>query len=384
MTQSAAPPNIHATDGEPHAPGEEFQDGLSRRKAAAGLPPADVRRLSMLNPWRSAGALVWTFGGIATVLAAPLLFWHPLVIFAAVVGVAGFQQSLFVLAHDAAHYRLFGARWLNDLAGQFCGMLPGIPMSAYRVLHRLHHNHLYGKIDPDLPLVAGYPRGRAYLLKKLGKDLLGLTAYRTYAYFLGAPPVNTETNERNRLLDDTSPRLRRAALRNRRAVIAFHAAAPMAAFASGWGWEYLILWVLPLVTVLQALLRLRAVLEHGAPQEPVSALPEAATAPPEAAGAPPEAATAPPEATTAPPEPASPLWAARTNLAPAWLRWWLFPHHVNYHIEHHLHPSIPHYRLPEAHRLMAARGVLEDAEVVRLPAALGKIFAEPGPPPLAH
>ena len=147
----------------------------------------------------------------------------------------------------------------------------------------------------------------------------------------------------------------------------------MAAFASGWGWEYLILWVLPLVTVLQALLRLRAVLEHGAPQEPVSALPEAAAAPPE---------TEPPEA--APREPASPLWAARTNLAPAWLRWWLFPHHVNYHIEHHLHPSLPHYRLPEAHRLMAARGVLEGAEVARLPAALGKIFAEPGPPPLAH
>ena len=349
MIPSATPANAPNTDGGIDAPGEEFQDGLSRRDAPAGLPPGDVRRLSALNPWRSTAALLWTFGGIAAVMAAPLVYWHPLTIAAAVVAMAGFQQSLFVLAHDAAPYRLFGPRWLNDLAGQFCGLLAGIPMSAYRVLHRLHHNHLYGKIDPDLPLVGGYPRGRAYLLKKLGKDLLGLTAYRTYAYFLGAPPVNTETNARNRPLDDTSPRLRQAALRNRRAVIAFHAAAPIAAFAAGWGWEYLLLWVLPLVTVLQALLRLRAVLEHGAPRDT-----------------------------------ASPLLAARTNLAPAWLRWWLFPHHVNYHIEHHLYPSIPHYRLPEAHRLMTARGALENAEVVRLPEALGKIFAEPGAPPLAH
>lgn len=345
MIQEAPSANLPPTDTGSGAPGEEFRDGFSRKEARKALPPADVRRLSLLNPWRSTAALSWTFLGIATVLAAPLVFWHPLVILAAVVGIAGFQQSLFVLAHDAAHYRLFGARWLNDLAGQFCGMLAGIPMSAYRVLHRLHHNHLYGKIDPDLPLVAGYPRGRAYLLKKLAKDLAGLTAYRTYAYFLGAPPVNSETNERNRPLDDTSPRLRRAALRNRRAVIVFHIAAPVVAFAAGWGWEYLLLWALPLVTVLQALLRLRAVLEHGAPRDITT-----------------------------------PLQAARTNLAPPWLRWWLFPHHVNYHIEHHLYPSIPHYRLPEAHRLMTARGALQGAEVARLPEALAKIFAEPGTP----
>jgi fatty acid desaturase len=55
----------------------------------------------------------------------------------------------------------------------------------------------------------------------------------------------------------------------------------------------------------------------------------------------------------------SPLTAARTNTGPAWLEWLIFPHHVNYHIEHHLYASVPHYNLPALHREMAARGVLE-------------------------
>lgn len=70
----------------------------------------------------------------------------------------------------------------------------------------------------------------------------------------------------------------------------------------------------------------------------------------------------------------STLLAARTNLAPPWLRWWMFAHHVNCHIEHHLYPSIPHYNLPEAHRELQAAGLLKDAEGRRIAAG------EVGPP----
>jgi hypothetical protein len=34
-------------------------------------------------------------------------------------------------------------------------------MCTYRVIHRLHHNNLYGELDPDTALHGGYPRGRA-------------------------------------------------------------------------------------------------------------------------------------------------------------------------------------------------------------------------------
>ena len=53
----------------------------------------------------------------------------------------------------------------------------------------------------------------------------------------------------------------------------------------------------------------------------------------------------------------------------------LFPHHVNYHLEHHLYPAVPHYHLPQLHRLLADKGALDGAEVRDLGATLGLVFA---------
>jgi fatty acid desaturase len=99
--------------------------------------------------------------------------------------------------------------------------------------------------------------------------------------------------------------------------------------------------VLPLVTVVQAILRLRAIAEHGATTDF-----------------------------------SSPLTAARTNLGPAWLRWLIFPHNVNYHVEHHLYASVPQYNLARLHAEMKRQGVLDGAEVIAFRRTLGKIFAE--------
>jgi len=206
----------------------------------------------------------------------------------------------------------------------------------------MHHNNLYGELDPDTALHGGYPRGRAYLVKKLLKDLSGLTAWKTYAYFLGgAPALNTQTNVALRPLDDTSAKLKAEARTDRNMVIAFHLAVLAVMAWSGYLVQYLVLWVLPLVTVVQAILRLRAIAEHGATTDFTS-----------------------------------PLTAARTNLAPAWLEWLIFPHQVNYHIEHHLYASVPHYNLPALHREMRANRILEQAEVMPFALTLRKIFAE--------
>src|SRR5664279_510698 len=48
-------------------------------------------------------------------------------------------------------------------------------------------NHLYGDEDPDTAIHGGYPRGTAYLWKKLGQDAIGWNAWKTFAYFFGAP-----------------------------------------------------------------------------------------------------------------------------------------------------------------------------------------------------
>ncbi len=76
----------------------------------------------------------------------------------------------------------------------------------------------------------------------------------------------------------------------------------------------------------------------------------------------------------------SPLTAARTNRtwgSPVNLlgRFFLFPHHVNYHLEHHLYPAVPHYKLPRLHRLLMAKNALLDAEVRDLAETWTQVFA---------
>jgi fatty acid desaturase len=319
--------------------GEEFKDDFRR-----ALPKEVVLELTRRSPWRATLYVLEDVAIIAAAIALALASWpNPLVILLAVVLIGTRQHALFIITHDAAHYLLYEKRWLNDFMGRACATPSGLSMCSYRVIHRMHHNNLYGELDPDTALHGGYPRGKMYLVRKLLKDLSGLTAWKTYAYFLfAAPALNTATNKALRPLDDTSARLREDARRDRNLVIGFHIAA-LAFFAwSGYLLEYLVLWVLPLVTVVQAILRLRAIAEHGATTDF-----------------------------------SSPLTAARTNLGPAWLRWALFPHNVGYHIEHHLYASVPMYNLPRLHAEMQKLGVLQGAEVMPFRATLGKIFANP-------
>jgi len=318
--------------------GEEFKDDF--RKA---LPRELVQELTRRSDWRATFAVFHDVLILAAAIAAGLYFWpNPLVVLLAVIVIGTRQHALFVIAHDAAHYLLYENRLLNDVVGRSSAMLQGLSMCTYRVIHRMHHNNLYGELDPDTALHGGYPRGRSYLVRKLLKDLSGLTAWKTYAYFLGgAPALNTKTNVALRPLDDTSVKLKREARTDRNMVIAFHIGLLLLMAWSGHLVQYLVLWVLPLITVVQAILRLRAIAEHGATTDF-----------------------------------SSPLTAARTNLAPAWLAWLIFPHRVNYHIEHHLYASVPHYNLPRLHRELRSRGILEGAEAIPFGLTLGKIFAE--------
>lgn len=330
--------------------GEEFRDRNVRRR----LPAAELAPLTRLSNWKSLQALLQTvslvagtaaLGGFGLNLlrtgadAEPWLGLGMAVL--AVLLMGCWQHALAIISHESTHYRLFARRSANDTVGRLAGMLIGVSTYSYRIVHRVHHNNLYEAIDPDLALMAGYPRGKMYLVKKLAKDAVGLTAWRNYLYFFGAPAMNASTGQQQKPLDDTTERLREMALADRWVVVAFHLCMPVAMFAIGCGSEYLVLWILPAITVQAVILRLRAVAEHGAPSDT-----------------------------------STPLGAARTNIdLPLWARVALFPHHVNYHLEHHLYPAVPHYHLPALHQKLKAHGILEGAEVRPFAATMRRVFA---------
>jgi fatty acid desaturase len=342
--------------------GEEFRADLRPLAAAkAGSGSASARRilsaaelapLTELSDARSFAAIAQTALVLALAIGFGVWAWPSAWVALAVVAVGVEQHALFSLAHEAAHYRQQRNRGLNDVVGRAIGMATGISMCTYRVIHRLHHNHLYGDEDPDTAIHGGYPRGVGYLWRKLALDLVGWNAWKTFAYFFGAPAINDDTQRtgraRARPPDDTSPELRRSARRDRWFVVALQLALPVAAALAGGERglaQYAVLWLLPMLTVLQPILRLRAICEHGA----VADL-------------------------------SSPLTASRTNrttrgVGNAIGRALLFPHHVNHHLEHHLYPAVPHYRLPELHRVLAAKGVLAGAEVRDVRETLAIVFA---------
>jgi fatty acid desaturase len=323
--------------------GQEFRRDQRRSNAARLVPSEVIAELARISNARGAWAVAKTVVPILALAVLGVAQWATWVLIPVLLLMAVYQHAFFVLAHDAAHYRLFSNRTANDLVGRLLGAFAGISMCSYRVIHRLHHNHLFTRQDPDIALTGGYPRGKAYLLKKLATDLSGITAYKTFSYFFGKPAKNSETNAALKPLDDTSPALRRDAKIDRYVVGGVQLGLPFAIYAILGGKalaQYLVLWVLPIMTLLQVLLRIRAVAEHGAPASLES-----------------------------------PLTAARTN-TPGWLaRWVLFPCHVNFHIEHHLFPAVPHYNLPKLHAELVTRGVLAGAEVRSFAQTWRRIYA---------
>ena len=339
------------------ASGDEFRDdkrtdaGSQTNAVRRALPPDVLARLTTMQDSKAWLAVLKNIAGISVTLGLGIAAWmhlHGALLVAALFGVtlltAVAQHAIFVLAHDAAHYRLFAHRGLNEFVGRAHGSISGFSMCTYRVVHRLHHNNLYTEVDPDIALNGGYPRGKRYLWRKLATDLSGLTAYKTYSYFFGAPAINTDTDKALRPLDDTSPKLKAEARADRRGMVLTQIALPVI-IGLAFGWLgvalYVLLWIVPMITVLQAILRVRAIAEHGAP-----------------AGY------------------ESPLVAARTNHGNWFTRLVLFPHHVGYHIEHHLYPAVPHYHLPALHAELVSRGILEGAEVRSFASTWQRVYAE--------
>src|SRR5262245_26434810 len=144
------------------------------------LDPAALRALSQLRPLVSSAhiALEWSL-----ILAAAFLcwrFWHPALYVLCVAFIGARQHGLLVLAHEAAHWRLFRRRLLNDWVGELLLAWPFVllTMQAYRRNHLPHHRHINTDQDPDWirkqTAEWRFPMTRWELARLLIQDVLGV------------------------------------------------------------------------------------------------------------------------------------------------------------------------------------------------------------------
>jgi len=296
-------------------------------RASDLLSRAEIRELTRASDLRGALSLLTDWVLVAAGMA--LVAWRPhvLTVLAALVLIGARQLGLAVLMHECAHRSLFRTRWLNDLLGKWlCAAPIWTDVVRYREHHLRHHAHTGTERDPDLGLVKPFPTTRASLLRKITRDLLGLTALKRIvaqlAMELGFLAYTASTETRRLPPIPWSARLKKAA-RHLTPVVLANAALFGVLFAFGHPALYL-LWVGAWMTTYNVVLRIRSIAEHACTEESDDVVRN-----------------------------------TRTTRVALPMRL-VAPHDVAYHLEHHLLMTVPHYRLPQMHALLAERDVFDE------------------------
>jgi len=269
-----------------------------------------LRQLRRLSSLRGLGSIAWTWGWIAACFVAYAMVPHWAVVVGGIAIVSGRQLALAVLMHEGAHWLLLPDRRANDRVSNWLCAYPLLfDTAAYRKIHLQHHKHTGTDRDPDLGLAAPFPITSASFARKIARDLSGITGLKRYAFLLSTWSWRT---------------------RPFWGFVLTNGLLLTALWAAGIWEAYLLLWLLPSATCLSLVLRLRSIAEHAVV-----------------------------------PDQTDPIRQTRTTLTNPLVRFFIAPHHVGYHLEHHLYMYIPHYRLAKTHRMLDRAGALEGAEIAR-------------------
>lgn len=299
-----------------------LRDVLSREEVAELTRKSDLR-----GAW--AIAQVWLV--VAATFALLAAFPNPLTFVLAVFILGGQQLGCAVLTHEAAHTTLFKTRWMNEKLTDWLVARPiWTDVKRYRQHHMGHHAHTGTDDDPDMSLVHPFPGSRASLRRKLSRDLSGRSGIRRVIGLIGMDLgilKYTVAAEVERLPQEgrTWRDYLRDGLCHMGPVILANGvlAGVLAAFGALWVYSA---WVVAYLTTFSLYVRIRSIAEHACTEGGPEVLNNTRTT--------------------------HANWLARLTVA---------PFQVNYHVEHHLMASVPHYRLRKLHRKLRERGLVDPA-----------------------
>ena len=112
------------------------------------LSKEEIRNLSQIDSVKFTLAAMLEFSLIAAAVWISVTWWNPLVYALAVVVIGSRINGLGALMHDAAHYRGYANRQLNDFVGEILALPTTASMAGYRNSHFAHHRELNSENDP--------------------------------------------------------------------------------------------------------------------------------------------------------------------------------------------------------------------------------------------
>jgi len=188
---------------------------------------------------------------------------NPLTFVFAVILIGSRQLGLAILMHEAAHVALFKTRAINEFAGEWlCGRPIMAELLAYRHYHLTHHRFTQTDKDPDLALSAKFPTSHASLCSKFVCDLTGQTGVKLLvAQIMTAIRLAGDDDAIDAAKADAAQAFKLTDLFKSLAI--FGAIGLTISLIGDWWWG-LSFWVLPYLTWLQFVLRVRNIAEHGA------------------------------------------------------------------------------------------------------------------------
>lgn len=272
----------------------------------------EVHSLLAMHDLRSWMSLAIDWGIVGASFALVAVWPNPLTIVVALFLIGARQLGFAVLMHEASHRSLFSNRRVNDWVGNWLAAYPiWSDLRPYRPYHLKHHAKTGSEEDPDIGLVRPFPITRRSLWRKVWRDLSGQTGRK---FAIGAW-------KRTFARWGKDPEARRAA----QGVLITNLVLLGLLTLVGHPALYL-LWAGAWLTTHTLVTRIRSIAEHALTRDP-----------------------------------SDPLGNTRTTVASWWERLLIAPNGVNYHLEHHLLMTVPHYNLARMHRLLRERGVLDRA-----------------------
>ena len=272
------------------------------------LSAKQIRELSGIQPGRVELRVIFEFSVIlvttyfAQSAAAP--FW---ILPIALIIIGSRQHALLVLMHESAHRRISNWRFYNDVIGELIAWNFFASMRGYRRHHMSHHvlENLNTLKDPDFARKQNekwaFPMSRWQVLKILLRDLFLLNS---------SDYIQEMKDAKNNKIMNT------ADLRWQIARIVYMIALAGVLLKLGLIWIFLIYWVLPILTTLKVIFRIRSIADHICTDGN------------------------------------HPISRTRTIIGNWFDRILIGPCSIGVHGPHHLYPTIPYYRLRQAHAVL--------------------------------